>query len=113
MAYKLTKSSDIPKKEKFGISLDVYPSIGDFGIVRVNTETGHNQEFYDKQSTFTYIILKGKGAFCLNDEEVKVGAGDVLSIPPETRIYYIGYSGSATCYSWMDAITPRYRSTGR
>jgi len=90
MKYKLTKSTDVPKKEKFGINLDVYPNIDDIGIVSASTETGHNQEFYDKQSTFTYIILDGRGTFFLNDEAVEIVKGDVLSIEPNTRIYYKG-----------------------
>lgn len=90
MKYKIIKSSDIPKKEKFGIKLDIYPNIDNAGIVRVKTNEGHNQEFYDKKSTFTYIILEGKGSFFLDDEEVRVFEGDVISIKPETRIYYKG-----------------------
>lgn len=90
MKYDLIKSADIPKKEKFGIHLDVFPHIGESGIVLVHTETGHNQEFYDKESTFIYIILEGQGAFYLDDEEIEVSEGDVLSIQPMTRIYYKG-----------------------
>ena len=90
MKYKLTKSADIPKKEKFGINLNIYPDVDGAGIVSVSTEVGHNQEFYDKQSTFTYIILEGGGTFFLDDETVEVAKGDVLSIPPNTRIYYKG-----------------------
>ncbi len=90
MKYNLTKSADIPKKEKFDIKLDVYPNIGGSGLVHVTTETGHNQEFYDKASTFTYIVLDGGGTFYLDDEEVAVSAGDVLTIQPQTRIYYKG-----------------------
>jgi mannose-6-phosphate isomerase-like protein (cupin superfamily) len=90
MKYELTKSASIPKKEKFGISLDIYPDVSGAGIVLVSTETGHNQEFYDKQSTFTYLILEGSGTFFLDDESVEVSKGDVLSIEPNTRIYYKG-----------------------
>lgn len=90
MKYQLTKSAHIPKKDKFGIHLDVYPSINDCGFVIVETDTGHNQEFYDKQSTFTYIILQGPGTFYLDDEPVEVNQGDVLAIQPHTRIYYKG-----------------------
>ncbi len=90
MKYKLIKSSDIPKVEKFGIKLDIYPKIEGSGIVRVKTEKGHNQEFYNVKSIFTYIILEGSGSFFLDDEDVKVEKGDVLSIEPKTRIYYKG-----------------------
>ena len=90
MSYTLTKHQDIPKKEKCEVSLDVYPSIGDCGFVIVETTTGHNQEFYDTESTFTYIVLEGNGSFFLNDEEVPVEKGDHISIPPKTRIHYKG-----------------------
>ncbi len=90
MKYQLTKSSDIPKKEKFGIDLDIYPSGVGYGVVLVSTEQGHNQEFYDKKSTFTYIVLEGSGTFFLDDEPVEVMQGDILSIQPQTRIYYKG-----------------------
>jgi mannose-6-phosphate isomerase-like protein (cupin superfamily) len=90
MKYKLIKSENIPKKEKHGIHLNVYPNVGDSGIVYVDTESGHNQEFYDRESTFTYVILEGEGKFYLNDEDVGVSSGDMLSIDPNTRIYYKG-----------------------
>ena len=90
MKYKLTKSQDIPKKEKHGIKLDVFPNNHDSGIVLVNTESGHNQEFYDKQSIFTYIVLEGTGIFFLDGEPIEVSSGDVLSIQPNTRVYYKG-----------------------
>ena len=90
MKCRLTKSAAIPKKEKFGINLEIFPNVGDAGIVSVVTEVGHNQEFYDKQSTFIYIVLEGKGTFFLDDEGVEVNAGDMLAIEPGTRIYYKG-----------------------
>ena len=90
MAYKLTKSEDIFHVDKFGIHLDVFSKIGDCGVVVVETETGHNQEFYDIKSTFKYIVLDGEGSFFLDDEEVPVKKGDSISIAPNTRIYYKG-----------------------
>jgi len=90
MKYQLVKNSEIIKVEKFGIKLDVYPEFGRSGIVVVETEAGHNQEFYDKASTFHYIILEGTGSFFLDDQEVKVFKGDQISIKPNTRIYYKG-----------------------
>lgn len=88
MSYRLEKA-DI--KEKFGIRLEVYPDISEgCGVVIVDTEEGHNQEFYDKESTFTYVILEGSGTYVLDDEEVSVSKGDMISIAPSTRIYYKG-----------------------
>lgn len=90
MSYKLIKKEEITSKEKFGVNMSVYPSIEDCGIVLENTENGHNQEFYNTKSTFTYIILEGNGSFFLNDEEIKVFSGDMISIQPNTRIYFKG-----------------------
>ncbi len=90
MKYKLTRSSEVPKKEKCGVDINIYPNIGRVGVVKIKTEVGHNQEFYDKKSAFTYIILKGSGSFFLDDEEIKVSAGDMIEIEPKTRIYYKG-----------------------
>ncbi len=90
MKYKLTKSTDIFRKEKCGINLGVYPGIGDCGLVLVETETGHNQEFYHKTSTFNYLVLEGMGSFFLDDEEIEVCQEDFISIQPNTRIYYKG-----------------------
>jgi mannose-6-phosphate isomerase-like protein (cupin superfamily) len=90
MSYKLTKATDIFEVEKFGMKLDVLPDIGDVGVVVAETQTGHNQEFYHKTSTFHYFLLEGEGSFFLNDEEVSVKKGDMLSVPPGTRIYYKG-----------------------
>jgi mannose-6-phosphate isomerase-like protein (cupin superfamily) len=90
MKYKLIKNGELAKKEKFGVNFSVYPNIGDCGIVLETTEKGHNQEFFNKESTFTYIVLNGNGSFFLDDEEVSVSEGDCISIIPNTRIYFRG-----------------------
>lgn len=90
MAYTHTKGASIERKEVFGVTLAVYPPLGDLEVVVAETETGHNQEFFHKTSTFNYIILDGEGSFFLDGEEVRVSKGDMLSIPPGTRIYYKG-----------------------
>lgn len=90
MTHKLTQHRDIFSKDKHGIHLNVYDNIGDCGFVVIETEEGHNQEFYHKVSTFNYIILEGGGSFFLDDDEVPVEKGDFISIEPNTRIYYKG-----------------------
>ncbi len=88
MSYRLNRPD---RKDKFGIQLEIYSNISQgCGAVIVSTEEGHNQEFYDKESTFTYIILEGQGAYFLDDEKVLVTKGDMLSVAPGTRIYYQG-----------------------
>lgn len=90
MKYKVIKNLDIEKKGKFGADLAVYPNINDYGIVLISTETGHNEEFLNLKSTFTYVVIEGEGSFFLDNEEIKVKNGDMISIEPNTRIYYRG-----------------------
>lgn len=91
MSYRLERSESIPEMDKYGIHLNVYPDINEqCGVVLVSTEEGHNQEFYDLNSSFTYIILEGSGTYFLDDEEISVSKGDMLYIEPKTRIYYKG-----------------------
>ncbi len=86
-----TSRNDASRKSKHGIELWVYPSIGDeTGLVYIEVHEGHFEEFYDKVSTFTYYIIEGSGAFYLNGELQNVESGDVISIPPKTKIYYKG-----------------------
>ena len=90
MSYILTKAEDLPKKEKFEMSISMIPNIGNCDVIFAKTDTGHNQEFYDAESTFHYIIVRGSGSFFLDDKEVIVKEGDYLVIAPKTRIYYKG-----------------------
>ncbi len=90
MAHALTKNADIFKLDKHEINLRVYPNFNECGFVVVETKTGHNQEFKNSRSTYHYIILEGNGSFFLDDDEVGVEKGDLLSIEPNTRIYYKG-----------------------
>jgi mannose-6-phosphate isomerase-like protein (cupin superfamily) len=90
VAFTLTKSGDVFRISKHSINLQVYKDIGDCGIVLIDTDEGHNQEFVHGQSTFHYIVLEGTGTFYVNSEAVSVSTGDLLSIEPSTRIYYTG-----------------------
>jgi mannose-6-phosphate isomerase-like protein (cupin superfamily) len=76
---------------KHGIDLTVYaqhdPSAT---VVRVNVERGHFQEFCNVRSSYIYYIVSGRGVFYLNGEAVRAGATDLITVPPNTRIYYFG-----------------------
>ncbi|MEV5579157.1 hypothetical protein AB0L39_11420 [Streptomyces parvus] len=76
---------------KHGIELTVYgqrdPSAT---VVRVQVERGHFQEFSNSRSSYTYYIVSGRGVFHLNGEAVAVGATDLVTAPPSTRIHYFG-----------------------
>lgn len=77
-------------KHKHGISLLTYGSVSDdINFVRVSVKEGHFEEFKNT-SWFIYHLLEGSGLFVLNGEQVKAKKGDVVSIPPNTRIHYFG-----------------------
>ncbi len=90
MKYKYS-DKDASKFNKHGIDLTVYgmdlPAVN---VVRVCVEEGHFQEFYDIESAYVYAIISGNGTFVLNDEKVEAMAGDLIVIPPKTRIHYFG-----------------------
>jgi mannose-6-phosphate isomerase-like protein (cupin superfamily) len=76
---------------KHGIDITVYEGRCDTAnVVRVHVMEGHFQEFYDVASTYIYLILDGSGEFHVNDKVIRVGAGDLLVMPPGTRIHYFG-----------------------
>lgn len=79
------------QKEKHGVNLCVYP-VGreEAGVVYIEVDEGHFEEFYRKVSTFIYYIIEGEGTFYLNGEAVTVKAADCIVITPMTTIYYLG-----------------------
>lgn len=78
-------------KSKFGIDLDVYPTNNPtYGLVHIQTEKGHFEEFYHTVSAFTYYVISGSGTFYLDGEAHAVATGDVIIAVPNTKIYYLG-----------------------
>ncbi len=78
------------KKNKFGMNIEVYGAVNDdVSFARASTEVGHLEEFKNT-SWFTYYIIEGEGMFVLDDEQHPVKAGDLVAIPPNTRIHYFG-----------------------
>ena len=91
MKYKKINFENATRFSKNGVDFVGYDAINDeMSFVIETVKEGHFEEFVHDNSTFTYIFLEGEGIFYLDDEEVKVKAGDVLSINPGTRIYYKG-----------------------
>lgn len=91
MSYQLKKVKDIFSiADKSGIALQVYPEIGDCGIVLAQTEIGHENEILHKTSTFHYLLLQGFGEFVIAGKNVEVNEGDLISIKPNTPFYYKG-----------------------
>ena len=82
--------NEASKVSKFGIDLTLYGNVmPDLGISRVKVAEGHFEEF-KCSSWFIYHIIDGSGVYVLNDEKVAVKKGDIVSIPPDTRIHYFG-----------------------
>lgn len=90
MSYEIIRGADVPSLEKHGIRVRVYPKVEESGVVLVDTEKGHDQEFKHATSTFTYLVLSGHGSFFVDDEEVSISEGDRIAIYPGSRIYYRG-----------------------
>ena len=91
MGYKKINFEDTTRFNKNGVDFIGYEPINEnMSFVMETVEEGHFEEFVHDKSTFTYIFLDGSGTFYLNDEEVNVKKGDILSIEPGTRIYYKG-----------------------
>lgn len=83
-------AADARRVSKHGIELQIYGQVNDdIDFKRVSVEEGHFEEF-KSTSWFIYYILDGSGVFILNDEHVPVKKGDLVSVPPNTRIYYFG-----------------------
>ncbi len=79
------------QKTKHGINLLIYPvGSANMGLVHIQTDAGHFEEFYHNESTFTYYVINGSGSFYLDGESIPVEAGDVITAPPKTKIYYLG-----------------------
>lgn len=90
MKYKYS-AKEAEKFNKHGIDLTVYPeNVPGANVVHVSVKDGHFEKFYDTVSTFIYYIVKGVGTFYLNDEPVTAEGGDLIVVPPNTRIYYFG-----------------------
>lgn len=76
---------------KHGIDLTLFPDhCPTAEVALVHVEKGHFQEFYHNSSWFLYYIQAGSGMFFLDGVETPANAGDLISVPPMTKIYYIG-----------------------
>lgn len=89
---------------KHGIDLKLYGPVNKYiDFKRVSVAEGHFEEFKNT-SWFIYYILQGNGVFVLNDEQVTVKQGDIVSIPPNTRIHYFGKM------EFTLTVTPRWKA---
>lgn len=91
MKIKKISQGEAKAKSKFGVDFLVYDTeLPELGFVHEESAKGHLEEFYNKTSTFIYYILAGEGKFFLNGVETPVKEADLLIIPPNTKIYYLG-----------------------
>lgn len=88
---KLISLAEAVRLSKFGVDLDVYDlDTEEVNLVHVSVRESHCQEFIHTTSRFTYYVISGKGTFHVEDKSVPVQGGDVLTIPPNTKIWYQG-----------------------
>lgn len=86
-----TTKKEAEIKSKSGINLWVYKTnTKKAGFVYIEVTEGHSTEFYNKVSTFIYYVLEGEGHFFLDGVKTPVKATDLIVIPPNTKIYYLG-----------------------
>jgi mannose-6-phosphate isomerase-like protein (cupin superfamily) len=77
--------------EKHGVRMRVYTAEdAPAGLVYQETESGHAEEFCHEKSAFIYYIVEGEGVYVLGGVEHRVGAGDVVVVPPGNSIYFRG-----------------------
>ncbi|HEY1645371.1 MAG TPA: hypothetical protein VGF75_03210 [Candidatus Saccharimonadales bacterium] len=82
---------DAFKKNVFGVDITGYAvPVQDLDIVYEETINGRHEEFYDDKSTHIWFITEGEGEFIIDGESVKAKDKDVIVVPPQKRIYYLG-----------------------
>lgn len=56
----------------------------------IETENGHQTKIREKECTFFYYILKGKGKFEIRGEAEECQKGDLVIVPQNTVFKYSG-----------------------
>ena len=86
---KLSPSVSFRGKGLFGYSFG--PMIQrDLEVLYIESETGHDTFMILRGVTRTYYVLSGDGSFTINGTEYRVGAGDLIEIPPRVEYAYSG-----------------------
>lgn len=79
--------------DKVGIKGKIFPSETlnpDVEFVRIDTESGHETKIIQRESTFTYYVIEGKGYFDIDDNKEDCKQGDLIVIPPGKSFIYKG-----------------------
>lgn len=60
------------------------------GTFLINSIQGHDNFSYNTESTHVYRVLEGTGKFIVDNEEVDVQPGDIITIEPNKVFSYEG-----------------------
>lgn len=87
----VTKKSEMAAFDKHQIHLRVPDQQSTaINVVIVECDRGHYQEFSMADITFVYTFTEGRAVFFIDDEPHLVEAGDMLTLPPDHRLWYAG-----------------------
>ena len=83
------KRSEAPRRERDGLVSRILLHAGDLAETRltvtwVDVAPGSGQRPHGHAPEQVYVIVKGRGRMRVGDEELVVGEGDLIHIPPET-----------------------------
>jgi mannose-6-phosphate isomerase-like protein (cupin superfamily) len=83
------RRSEAPRRERDGLVSRILLHAGDRAETRltvtwVDVAPGSGQRPHGHAPEQVYVIVKGKGRMRVGDEELVVGEGDLIHIPPET-----------------------------
>lgn len=91
------------KATVFGVDITIFgEDVSTNNLVYETCETGRLEEFTDDVSTHMWFIIEGEATFVLNDEKIVVRSGDLVVVPPKTRIHYFGKVKMVLC------VTPAF-----
>ena len=79
--------------ERAGVKGKVFPTQERFAgaeFVLVATETGHETQISEKESTLIYYVIEGSGQFLIEGDIDEVTAGDMVIVPLEKVFTYKG-----------------------
>jgi mannose-6-phosphate isomerase-like protein (cupin superfamily) len=83
---------------KFGVDITIFDEqVASNNLVYEECEIGHLEEFIEHVSTHMWFVIEGEVTFVLNDEKVVANQGDVVVVPPDTRIHYFGKAKLLLC----------------
>ena len=99
----LYASKDARTVNVHGVDIKIFDeNVPTNNLVIEQCKVGRLEEFYDDISTHMWFITEGEVTFVLNDEKVVASPGDLVVVPPKTRIHYFGEVKMILC------VTPSF-----